>query len=226
MKAAGDVVHGVGDFGGRVASFAASLDDMHLRLRRLELEAAELGIAVAPLYLASARGSLRHVAACLAHQVASDQRGRLRGGELCPGTTIHLRSTERAGIGDRHVFVSGRARPAPGADGAQRARRPDLGVDVAGSQEAVRLCGGPVGAALLFDALSRHRWLHVSSGTKWSTDRSGAQVLTSIVALGASFPIPGPVATAGLVDRQVADMLADLGWLRLETTRMPDHATG
>jgi len=214
------------DDGGRVLDpeaeeFAASLEEVQPRLHRLELQAAQLGLAIAPLYLASARGSLRHVLACLLHQRSHGDLGVSMGDELCPGTSLRLLPMEgRAGVGERFRVVGRSATPAYGAEIPNWARRPDMAADLLSSPEAVALCSGPVGAALLFDALARHCWLHGASGTKWATDVSGAHALVSGLTDGAGFPHPGRGATGGLIDREVADLLGRLGWLRMRSPRI------
>lgn len=206
--------------------FVALLDDVQPRLHQLELQAVDLGLAVAPLYLASARGSLRHVLACLLHQRGAGRAGGTGDAEICPGTSLRLAPVNgREGVGERVRSVGRRTSPAPGGDVPSWAARPDLGAALLGSNVAVTLCRGPVGAGLLFDALARHRWLHSASGAKWASDVSGAHALVTALAGGAGFPHPGPFATAGLVDREVADLLAGMGWLRMVSTPMPAART-
>ena len=216
----------VADGGARVLdleaeAFAAALEEVQPLLHRLELQAAQLGLAIAPLYLASARGSLRHALECLLHQRGNGGLEVLMADELCPGTSLRLMPIEgRAGVGERFRVVGRSATPACGAEIPNWARLPDLAADLFCSREAVALCSGPVGAGLLFDALARHHWLHCTSGTKWATDVSGAHALVLGLTGGAGFPHPNRGATGGLIDREVADLLGCLGWVRMLSPRI------
>lgn len=223
--AAGKAVRAEDRFDGRTDALAERIEDVQSRLHRLELETSQLGVAVAPLYLASARGSLRHVTDCLVHHLGGRYADAAMPEELCPGTSLRLLPVAgRDGIGARYKVAARGRKPAPGADVDAWARRPDLGAALLASPEAAAICRGPVGAALMFDALARHRWMHGRSAAKWSTDVSGAHALVSALADGCGFPHPGPTATAGLVDGEVVDLLASLGWLRVVSTRMPGQA--
>ncbi|WP_394437617.1 hypothetical protein ACGGKE_10445 [Sphingobium naphthae] len=209
----------------RAQAFATSLEDIHPLLHRLELQAHQLGLAVAPLYLASARGSLRHVHKLLLHQFGPDL-SEMSGRELCPGTSLHLRKiADRDGVGERFLIGQRRMAPAERRETASWAGRPDLGAALLSSAQAANLCDGPVGAGLLFDALARHRWLHRASGAKWSTDVSGAHALVTAMTGGCGFPHPGDGATGGLIDREVAELLSQLGWLRMVSASMPGDPT-
>jgi hypothetical protein len=202
--------------------FAASIDVVQSELHELELQSQQLGLAIAPLYLASARGSLRHVLACLYHQRGDADRHVAAQGELCPGSSLRLMPVEgRGGIGHRCRLSGRRVVPALGGDVTPWASKPDLGADLMPSSTAREFCRGPIGSALLFDALARHRWMHRTSGSKWSADTSGAQALVSALTAGRGFPLLESTATAGLLDLEVVELLAALGWDRILSTRMP-----
>jgi hypothetical protein len=205
-------------------ALAASLDALHAPLHMLEIGIGARGVPIAPLYLASARGSLRHVASCLAAHEARTLPPTRRSRELCPGSGIELRaSADRPGLGDRRRVVGRRVEPAEGADVSPWARRADLGADLVACGDAAAFCQGPVGAALLFDALARHRWLHHASRSKWSTDISGAHALVSAISAGAGFPLPSPRTCGGLVDREVVELFRTLGWSRILSPQMPSE---
>lgn len=221
-SAPADAVHVAGWLDERSNAFAEAMDEVQSRLHRLELEVIQLGVAIAPLYLASARGSLRHVTDCVIHQRGVMRNDAGTSNELCPGASLRLMPLEgREGIGERFARSASGCGRVPEAEAVGHARRPDLGADLLASPEATAVCRGPVGAAMLFDALSRHRWMHGPSSTKWATDVSGAHALVSAIAGGACFPKPGLTSTGGLVDREVADLLAHIGWYRMVSTRMP-----
>ncbi len=202
--------------------FAASIDLVQSELHELELQSQQLELAIAPLYLASARGSLRQVLGCLYHQRGEGGRRVASEGELCLGSTLRLMPLEgRSGIGQRCRLSGSKVTPAPGGDVSPWASKPDLGADLMVSSAARAFCRGPIGAALLFDALARHRWMHRTSGSKWSADTSGAQALVSALMAGGGFPLLEPSATAGLIDLEVVELLGVLGWERILSTRMP-----
>lgn len=200
--------------------FETSLAAVHSLIHELELDAIGLGVPVAPLYLASARGSLRHVSACIG-QHAAHSPNFIRD-EIVAGSGILLRaSANHAGVGIRSRAEGARLSDAPGAELQPRPARADLGADLLRSAQASALCSGLVGATLMFAALAHHRWLHKPTRTKWSTDTSGARALVAALTDGAGFDMPTAGAAARLVDALVVDLLASLGWVRMLTPAMP-----
>lgn len=202
------------------------LATIHGLIHGLELSVADLGIPVAPLYLASARGSLRHVSACIEH----DAGRRSAAGsteEILPGCGVTLvAQANRSGIAVRaRRTSSGWAVPEPLADIPSWAAAPDLGADLVRSPEAASMCAGPVGATLLFCALAHHWWMHRVTGTKWSTDASGARALVAALndGAGCAMPMSGPAAR--LIDIGVVYLLETLGWSRLLSLPMPGAAS-
>jgi hypothetical protein len=140
--------------------------------------------------------------------------------EVVVGSGIYLRPCDgRPGIGER-VRAAGLIDD-PGAELQPRPVVPDLGADLVRSPEAKSICGGPVGATLMFAALAHHRWFHLRTRRKWSTDVSGARTLVAALTAGAGFDMPADGAVAQMVDARVVDVLAGLGWKRLVTPAMP-----
>jgi hypothetical protein len=208
------------------ADIERALATIHGLIHGLELSVADLGIPVAPLYLASARGSLRRVSACIGHDAG--RHGAVGGAEeILPGSGVTLvAQADRPGVAVRaRRASSGSAVPEPLAEIPSWAAAPDLGADLVGSPEAASMCGGPVGATLLFCALAHHWWMHRVTGTKWSTDASGARALVAALndGAGCAMPLAGPAAR--LIDVGVVDLLESLGWSRLLSLPMPGAAS-
>lgn len=192
-------------------------------IHELELVAVDRGVPVAPLYLASARGSLRYVSACIGRYVSCSPDA-VRD-EIVLGSGILLRASDhRAGVGTRARADAGGLADHASAELQRRSARPDLGAHLLRSVEASALCGGPVGATLMFAALAHQRWLHLPTRTKWSTDVSGARALVAALTDGAGFDMPTAGAPTRLVDALVVDLLGALGWTRLLTPAMPGGA--
>ena len=211
------------EIGSPLAEVEAAIGSLHPLLHDLELKVAALGIPVAPLYIASARGSLRHVSACIGH-FATRPRAVADHGEVILGSGIGFAAdARRSGLGIRTRFRGRSTMPALGAELPSWAAMSDLGADLFGSPEARSLCEGPIGATLLFCALAHHQWLHIASGAKWSTDRSGARALVAALNSGAGCTMPAVGLMTRLVDVEVVDMLAAMGWARLISPRMPGH---
>lgn len=190
-------------------------------IHQVELKAADLGIPIAPLYLTSARGSLRHASACVA-QHAARAWANGEGDEVVLGSGIRLQALEnRPAVGQRCRSVGRRDEPKRGLELSSWARRPDLGADLMASPAAKAFCSGPVGSTLLFCALAHHRWLHVSSRTKWSTDLSGARALVAAINDGSSCAIPTSGTLVELIDEEVMELLSALGWSRMLSSAIP-----
>jgi hypothetical protein len=205
----------------RVADVEVGLAAIHPLVHELELRIADLGIPIAPLYLASARGSLRHVSACIEHDAgrygATDSSD-----EIVRGSGVKLVADgNRPGIGNRVRRTPRRTVLEPLAEIAPWAATPDLGADLVASAEAISICAGPVGATLLFCALAHHWWMHRATGAKWSTDVSGAHALIAALNDGAGCAMPVTGTAARLVDAEVLALLDALGWSRLVSPPIP-----
>ena len=202
----------------------STLATVHRLIHGLELGVADLGIPVAPLYLASARGSLRHVSACIEHDV---HRYGATGetDEVVPGSGVILvAQAGRPGVAVRARRASCGAVIEPMAEIPPWAAAPDLGADLVASTDAAAMCVGPLGATLLFCALAHHWWMHRATGARWSTDVSGARALVAALngGSGCAVPVTGPAAR--LVDGEVVGLFDALGWSRLLSPPMPRAA--
>lgn len=200
-----------------------ALAALHPLIHALELRITDIGVPIALSYLASARGSLRHVAACLTHHASRPCGGEQPIiGEVVPGSDIVLKpEPHRPGVATRARVSPRGARKAPGAEMPRWAAVPDLGAALITSPAAAAMCSGPVGSTLLFCALAHHRWMHLATGAKWSTDLAGAAALVKAMndGSGCSIIVSGIAACA--IDREVLEVLSDLGWARITSPAMP-----
>lgn len=206
------------------ADVERALAVIHRLIHGLELSVADLGIPVAPLYLASARGSLRHVSACIDHDAR--RHGAVGSSdEIVPGSGVTLvAQADRPGVAVRTRRTSRMVVPEPLAEIPSWAAAPDLGADLVASAEAALMCSGPVGATLLFCALAHHWWMHRGTGAKWSTDVSGAYALVAALNDGSGCAVPVTGLAARLVDAEVVGLLNKLGWSRLLSPPIPGAA--
>ena len=216
-----DVTIGNGPRG--ITQIADALEALHPLIHAVEVGLSGLGVPVAPLYLASARGSLHHAARYISRHCST--YGRQAGEEIVEGSGISLQScAKRHWVGVRHQQVGSTLVEDPVAELPPRAASPNLASALIRSNAADELCAGPVGAMLLADALADERWLHLASGTKWSTDAAGARVLVSAISGGRSFPGRPAGIRHRMIDREVLSLLTSLGWSRLVSPEIPTNA--
>jgi hypothetical protein len=206
-------------------AFAVAVDELHPAIHRLELQADDLGIAVAPLYLVPARGSLRHVLDCLVDQRGGPMDSARLSVELYAGTALHLGAIEdRQGVGERMRMVG--RKPVIAARGRTLLRERML--RTLATTSSPRQIRRTYVADRLAPPSSATLW-HAIVGCTGKPAGKGrpiyrARALVSAVSGGAGFPLLGPLTTGGLVDREVADLLKGIGWLRLVSPRMPERS--
>jgi hypothetical protein len=164
------------------------------------------GVApVSEVYLEGARGNLIHARDALRKAAEPDRGARWRI-RLEKGSTVEL-----VGDGSPLSWREG--------DGEEQIgyARPDLGASLVGSARLAELAGRRTFAAVLASALAEHAWLHLATGTSWSSSWPAADVLVRGLNGGRPFPRIDHREMRGTIDRSVAVELAQLGWRRLST---------
>lgn len=198
-----------------------AISDAQDRLAQCSQLAKALNLPGACVFIEGGRGNLRHAATEL-HWAIS--QGSVRGGLIrLREFGIGLRrSEEKRGIAVRQrLAADGSAEDASTADGEEGAPLPNLVIDLLNDEAVSQAARRPVFAALLANALSSHTWLHRGSRTIWSEGAGGARMAAAILAGGRHFPDLSHADLGGIVDGEVADLLARCGWVRLDSPVPP-----
>lgn len=170
------------------------------------------GDATAALYIAGARGNVR---------IALDRRSSLASGEArccnLPWLACRLVANSSEGrLSHREPMKALTRSSSPRLAGAHT-----LSVDILFDRKIRRLARDAAFAALLADALSQHRWLHLSSGAIWNGGHLAARAVVQLICGRNPLQILGPWETSGLLDEQIAAELLRLGWTWLESPTLP-----
>lgn len=183
------------------------------------------GNSMALTYVDAAVRSLRFAQAILSMRAGTDAPAADPRGDpwvritFCNGmpTSVFLRHETDTGTWVRGVAVpgGGAVRPQSAAECDWRtAPSPDLGREILESGTARAIVQGPVGAALLFDALANFPWFYPATATRWTAGVAAARSLIAALAEGrAPLALHGMLA-ARHVDRDVLAMIESLGWRR------------
>lgn len=193
----------------------ATIDELVAGCSGLARELSRIGEGSAATYAEAAGISLR--VAARAHRACAPVRRDRAAGAAVPDGLGVLASDRQARV--LAAAGEGVLLHRHGADGAPYAvadltasRRvaPDLGVDlVAGAGRA--LCDGPVGAALLADALGRWLWIHEASRRSWETTPEGARRIVAMLSNGRR-PADLSAVIDGRVDAATLEAIQSAGW--------------
>lgn len=176
------------------------------------------GLNLARTYVSAAITSLRFARSALliAEQGAPDRpsgdgAARLTFADGMP-TPIFLVPT--GAVHGRAIWNGSAFEERPNAEcELPRLRAADLGADVITSPAARSFAAGPVGAALLADALGSRSWKHPSTPHIWSASRIAARTIVTALA-GCSISPLADHLSGKVLDREVLLLIEGLGWRR------------
>jgi hypothetical protein len=176
----------------------------------------------AAIYVDAAIRSMRHARAWLIRRdarrwrpsVRSDGWWRMTFSDGMP-TSVLLRADADTGLWIRGVEEEGAAVARTGAEVEWRQPQArDLGAELLSCPSARAMAAGPVGAALLMDALAHQTWFLPDDARRWASGVTGARAIVGALAEGAFVGAPAPGLSGLGVDRDALRIIEALGWRR------------
>lgn len=205
---------------GSISDLLNGFDAPMRALGELRTAAEDAGCSYAAVFIEGARGALRRAFAAAAKYdplpVATVEDGDIL---LLGVENIAVRVRQGTPLVERGRIVEDRTSSSflidPNADAVPAGQTPGLVHDLLGDPSITELCSRPAFAGLLAAALGHHRWMHLGSGRMESLDPPFAKCAVSLLSGGGNFP-SWPTRWAGrILDVQVCEQLARLGWRRV-----------
>ncbi len=182
-------------------------------LDELRRAVANDGVPLSEVYVEGAMGSLRHARDTLV----------LANSGHCGSISIGLPNAVAPLRADGLLW---RAQLPEGWSDELLPERPDLGADLMATEGLREMSRGRYLGGVLATALAYHSWLHLGTGTVWSTDRGGALALIGALSGGRAIALMSYAESRGALEERVVRAIASIGWRRYRSPRYEGPVPG
>ncbi|WP_132742064.1 hypothetical protein [Sphingomonas sp. PP-F2F-A104-K0414] len=182
-------------------------------LDELRRAVANDGVPLSEVYVEGAMGSLKHARETLVHAKSGH----------CGSISIDVPNAVAPLRADGLLW---RAQLPEGWSDELLPERPDLGADLMATEGLREMSRGRYLGSVLATALAYHSWLHLGTGTVWSTDRGGALALIGALSGGRSISLMSYAESRGALEERVVRAIASIGWRRYRSPRYEGPVPG